>query len=150
MTTTIAPTTTAAPAVATEGLTLNVLRFRTDCTNGGISATTDNLTLVGHLPEDFRNGSPVVPLPKRSRCRASADQTPAVALEIRHIGEHQRLSLVPVTWDAHAGQWVRTYAWTMAGGNYATTSDSRFGEWMEQVTGLRFPGAIDIHDRVEW
>ena len=39
--------------------------------------------------------------------------------------------------------------WTMFGGNYGATSDSRFSDKIEEITGHRFYGAIPIHDRVE-
>jgi len=37
----------------------------------------------------------------------------------------------------------------MFGGNYASTSDSRFGEAVEKIIGTRFYGAVAVHDRVE-
>ena len=37
----------------------------------------------------------------------------------------------------------------MFGGNYGATSDSRFGDAIERITGLGFYGAIAIHDRFE-
>jgi hypothetical protein len=40
--------------------------------------------------------------------------------------------------------------WTMFGGNYAATSDSRLGEAVEAILGHRLYGAIAVHDRVEW
>lgn len=39
--------------------------------------------------------------------------------------------------------------WTMFGGNYAGTCDSRFREAVEKITGARFYGTVPIHDRVE-
>ena len=38
---------------------------------------------------------------------------------------------------------------SMFGGNYASTSDSRFGRAVEKITGNRFYGAVAVHDRVE-
>ena len=40
-------------------------------------------------------------------------------------------------------------SWTMFGGNYAATSDSRFSEAIEKIVGGRFYGAVPVHDRVE-
>lgn len=37
----------------------------------------------------------------------------------------------------------------MMGGCYGGTSDSRFSQAVERITGGRFYGAIPIHDRVE-
>jgi hypothetical protein len=39
--------------------------------------------------------------------------------------------------------------WTMMGGNYAATSDSRFSDKIEEMLGHGFYGAVPIHDRVE-
>ena len=39
--------------------------------------------------------------------------------------------------------------WSMMGGNYAATSDSRFSEAIETIVGGRFNGAVPVHDRVE-
>ena len=38
---------------------------------------------------------------------------------------------------------------TMFGGNYASTSDSRFSNAIEAITGQRFYGAVAVHDRIE-
>ena len=39
--------------------------------------------------------------------------------------------------------------WTMFGGNYASTSDSRFSAAVEEMCGQKFYGAVAVHDRVE-
>jgi len=39
---------------------------------------------------------------------------------------------------------------SMFGGNYGSTSDSRFSEMVERMIGHSFYGAVPIHDRVEW
>ena len=39
--------------------------------------------------------------------------------------------------------------WSMMGGNYAATSDSRFSEAVEELLGHNFYGALPVHDRVE-
>ncbi len=39
--------------------------------------------------------------------------------------------------------------WTMFGGNFAYTSDSRFAEAVAEVVGKRIYAAIPIHDRIE-
>jgi hypothetical protein len=36
---------------------------------------------------------------------------------------------------------------TTFGGNYAATSDSRFGDAIKKITGTEFHGAVAIHDR---
>ena len=40
--------------------------------------------------------------------------------------------------------------WPMFGGNYAATSDSRFGEAISKMTGKKFEhGIVPVHDRFE-
>jgi len=39
--------------------------------------------------------------------------------------------------------------WTMFGGNFAYTSDSRWSDAVEELCGSRQSGAVAIHDRVE-
>ena len=39
--------------------------------------------------------------------------------------------------------------WSMFGGNYAATSDSRLAEAVEKITGHRGDGIVAVHDRVE-
>jgi hypothetical protein len=107
-----------------KGLILEVYRSKgMDCTNGGVSATADELLLVGPgVPEIFEpNGRPVVRL-KMSN------------------GGAGYCHLVP---DLCAGKW------TQFGGNFAYTSDSRFSEIVEKFVGHEHGGPIKIHDRVE-
>jgi len=40
-------------------------------------------------------------------------------------------------------------SWTMFGGNYAASGDSRFGAKVDELLGHHFYGAVPIHDRVE-
>lgn len=40
-------------------------------------------------------------------------------------------------------------SWTMFGGSYCASSDSRFNEKIKELTGKDFYGAVPIHDRVE-
>ena len=39
--------------------------------------------------------------------------------------------------------------WSMMGGSYVATSDSRFNEKIEELTGHTFYGAVALHDRTE-
>lgn len=39
--------------------------------------------------------------------------------------------------------------WTMFGGNFLASSDSRFWELCERLGASRFHGAVSIHDRIE-
>ena len=105
------------------GLLINVYRNGLgDCTNGGVSARYNTLTLVNA-------GGPFDPAP---------DQ-PAMVMERHAPG---CLRLVPVELKK-SGKWV------MFGGNYAATSDSRFSELAHNLLGHTFYGAVAIHDRVE-
>lgn len=69
----------------------------------------------------------------------ASEDCPAVMLE---LGALNSVRLVSVA-DKERG------VWTMFGGNYATTCDSRFSEAVEALLGHRFYGAVAIHDRVE-
>ena len=106
------------------GLIVYIYRDRQlgDCTNGGISATADRLTLVN------------VPGP------SEPDETaPAAILESHAPG---CLRIVP--------QELKDLgAWPMMGGNFAHTSDSRFAGACERLLGHWFYGAVAIHDRTE-
>ena len=90
------------------------------------------------------------------RVFAPRDNAPAVALEINNIPfrksaddkPDKRVHLTPVHWDTLARLYVRAHPWTMAGGNYATTSDSRLSELLEDVLGHTY-GPLSVHDRVE-
>lgn len=124
-----------------KGLTLNVYRSAdrsadgTDCTNNGYTARFTQLTLVG-IKDQTKDGgnATVMPLNKDSQVFAPTANRPAVILVKRRVAGRDIWSLVP---HGFGGQWF------MAGGNYAATSDSRFGD----ITGIY--GAIAVHDRVE-
>lgn len=132
----------------TGGLILSVLRPAEsgDCTNGGITAQANRVTLVGTAEAT----DVVFPIADSSRCVEPNKTRPAVALEIRKrfLGTGKVGSLVPVQWDAEVERYVRAHSWSMAGGNYASTSDSRFGDLVETVLGFRAP-ALAVHDRIE-
>ncbi|NKW64292.1 hypothetical protein GS937_07975 [Rhodococcus hoagii] len=85
-----------------------------------------------------------------SRCVEPTAARPAVALEIRTglLAEDRYISLVPVEWDDEIDAYRRTHSWSMAGGNYATTSDSRFPELVRYYVDA-YSSAVAIHDRVE-
>ncbi|NKV38891.1 hypothetical protein GS919_03320 [Rhodococcus hoagii] len=141
-----------ASAPVARGLLLSVLRNADgrDCTLGGISSRATALTLVGTL--DSRKGQVqrVTAMPARSRCVEPTAARPAVALEIRTglLAEDRYISLVPVEWDDEIDATPRTHSWSMAGGNYATTSDSRFPELVRYYVDA-YSSAVAIHDRVE-
>jgi hypothetical protein len=98
----------------------------TDCTNGGVTnceTGVHKLTLVNV-------DGPFDPTPTR----------PAAWLVPGNVGGSAKI----VPHDEYTNK-----TWTMFGGNYAGTSDSRFTEAVEKITGATFYGAVPIHDRVE-
>ena len=103
-----------------KGLTVYVLRSSLgDCTNGGISATHDQLTIIGKGIE-----GPFEP----------SKDAPAVTLITRNIGGRIYKHLEPCDENAKP-----LPGWYMAGGNFAEESDSRFP--------TDYP--LSIHDRQE-
>jgi hypothetical protein len=128
-----------------HGLTLSILRGQHDCTNNGITATTrglDSLTIVGTMHGDRT----VVPLPADSRVVPATDDRPAVALASNLRGTAY---LAPVELSPDGAYYLRTRR-GMAGGHYATTSDSRISALVASYIGAeRFYGALSVHDRFE-
>lgn len=92
-----------------------------DCTNGGISSKVKGLCVI-NVDGPFQ---------------PSVDY-PAVELVDGHIAG--TLRLVPVDYKGK---------WYMMGGNYGATSDSRFSEACENLSGHVWYGAVPIHDRFE-
>jgi len=105
------------------GLIVNVYASRDgyDCTLNGVTNRFDQLCVINV-------DGPFEP----------SDDCPAVRLE---KGAMDGIAVLrPIEAD---GQW------TMFGGNYAATSDSRFSRAVEKITGHRFYGAVPVHDRIE-
>ena len=98
----------------------------TDCTNGGIT----NIETGVHKLTLVNVDGPFDPEPGR----------PAAWLLPGNV--EGTVKIVP-DWE------FQDNTWTMFGGNYAGTSDSRFTEAVEKITGATFYGAVPIHDRVE-
>lgn len=105
------------------GLIVSVYRNSgTDCTNGGVTARSTHLTLTNV-------DGPFQPTP----------DAPAAKLVLRSTGN---LTVVP---DGLEGKW------TMFGGNFVYTSDSRFSKAVETLGGTKAGGyPIAVHDRVEF
>jgi hypothetical protein len=95
-----------------------------DCTNGGESSYAKGFTVINCE-------GPFEP---------NDDYPPAELICEEPIGGRKCLRLVPVS---------KKEKWTMFGGNYATTSDSRFCRLCDELIGGNFYGAVAIHDRVE-
>tara|TARA_S200002703_G_scaffold134844_1_gene123527 strand:+ start:8 stop:364 length:357 start_codon:yes stop_codon:yes gene_type:complete len=96
-----------------------------DCTNGGIT--------------NHKNGVHQLTIMNAEGPFEPTADAPAAVIKLTPYGQAK---IVP--WDA-----VRDDAWTMMGGNYAATSDSRFNEAINKMTGQDFYGAVPIHDRIE-
>ena len=95
-----------------------------DCTAGGESSYAKGFTVVNAE-------GPFEP----------CEEYPAAELVMAEpIGGKRILRLIP---ESKKGKW------TMFGGNYAGTSDSRFSELCERLLGVNFYGAVAVHDRVE-
>lgn len=109
-----------------RGMLVNIYRTAGgDCTNGGVSATADKALVVGPgIPEIF-----------------AANELPVLVLA-PGLGGFKTARLVPLVLQ-------QAKRWTMFGGNFAYTSDSRFAEAVRAIAGGSFCGAVPIHDRVE-
>ena len=122
-----------------KGLILSVYRNAElgDCTNGGITATANSVTVTGiRRGGRTRKPGPVELLPRTMRVFTPSERAPEVTLVIRENGSGGHwLSLEPAGADESC--------WWMAGGNYAGTTDSRWGE-LAEGTDL-----VSVHDRSE-
>lgn len=108
------------------GLIANIYKNGgTDCSNGGLSSRYDKVTVVNV-------DGPFDP----------ADDRPAVMLLPGNLPGVAKV--VPVV----GGNVAQTHG-PMMGGCYVATSDSRFVEAVERITGARFYGAVALHDRYE-
>lgn len=117
------------------GLILNVYRSErlgpfgeaVDCTLGGVSSKAERLCVI-NVEGPFKP-SPDLDLP-------------AVLLLAGNVPG--ALKIVPADEN---GEPVK--GWTMFGGNYAATSDSRFSKACADLSGSPCYGAVPIHDRIE-
>lgn len=145
-----------------RGLMLNVLRpaGSPDCTNNGISARHNRVTVVGIITDtdDAANAASrrdditprfhVTALPRECQVFAATDDAPAVIIRYSAgwsapTNDQRPIHLDPLD-AATAGTWV------MAGGNYATTTDSRWTDLVRTLTGTTGSSeALRIHDRIE-
>jgi hypothetical protein len=95
-----------------------------DCTLGGESSYAKGFTVINC-------DGPFEP---------NEDYPAAELVMAEPIGGRKILRLIP---ESKKGKW------TMFGGNYAGTSDSRFSELCDRLLGGSFYGAVAVHDRVE-
>lgn len=127
-------------------LTLSVMRDADgiDCTRNGISAQFDRLQLVGTCID----AGTVTAIPEG--VGESIDRiTAPVVLNIRNMMGVQVASIIPANWDEETHSFKAERRWVMAGGNYASFTDSRASRLVEDKLGAHFYGAIAIHDRIE-
>lgn len=119
----------------TKVMTLRVLRDASfpDCTNGGASATYDRIDVI--CDEGFTK-------------TYDPDDAPRdlFRLEVGSIGGQPTAHLVPVR------RREQGMVGPMAGGNYATISDSRWARFVARQLGPEFrfvATCLPIHDRYE-
>lgn len=127
-----------------KGLRLSVYKSARigDCTNGGITAKADEVVLVGILKDGV-----VEPLPRDCQVFTPQDDAPAVVLvPSRAPGYDPTPHLIPLEFvdslpAGHVGP--------MSGGNYAGTSDSRWGELGKLFAPKLHLDLVAVHDRIE-
>ena len=106
------------------GILVNIYRAGRDCTNGGESSFAEGFCVVNAE-------GPFEP----------SERYPGAELVVVEVMAGRKiLRLIPES--------VKDKG-RMFGGNYAATSDSRFGELCAKLLGTNFYGAVAIHDRVE-
>lgn len=110
------------------GLNVHVYRWNLgDCTAGGISEKAAQLCIVNiDGPSD------------------PSDKVPAAFLGTNQVGNPVIKPAILI-----GDEWHETGEWCMMGGNYAGSSDSRFGEAVRKFAP-GFYGALPIHDRIEF
>lgn len=99
-----------------------------DCTNNGISKGVIGLTIVN--------------------IKGPSNPTPDAPAAMLVSGPYNTARIVPAIY-CEIGEYIAEPRWTMMGGNYAATSDSRFSEAVRELLGHGFYGAVAIHDRIE-
>ena len=104
---------------------LEVFKHRgSTCSNDGVTERFDELLLVCDWgPFD-----------------AVGDEENLVVLQVRELWGEKYAELVPYSLVGR---------WTMAGGAYAGSCDSRFNRMVEEATGYPCRGILAVHDRVE-
>lgn len=129
-----------------SGLRVDIFRNAArsgDTTNGGISSRYSRLTITGVL--NMNSSLPTfAALPERAQPFKVSEDAPEAWLCLRNAVGSLVWSVIPANdSDMPHSTWVMRH---MAGGNFASTSDSRFRTAMEPHS---FYGAVAIHDRRE-
>ena len=97
-----------------------------DCTNGGVTSKNIKGLCITNVAGPFD----------------PCELYPAAELVKQTFGHGPSVKIVPT-------EEIAKKSWCMFGGHYGATSDSRFGEAVEEMLGHGFYGALPIHDRVE-
>jgi hypothetical protein len=109
------------------GLHIDVLKNgKYDCTNGGVTSKDIKGLCLENVSGPFN----------------PSDDYPAAMLVSTNVMGRTIVKIVPTAE-------IKKGSWTMMGGHYGATSDSRFSETVEKMLGHSFYGALPIHDRVE-
>ena len=145
------------PVIVARALTVSVLRpaGSPDSTLGGISAGHDRLAVVGYTIRDraaqlhYGSATEVHEIPGTGTRSITEEEPPVILVVIEDLFGDRTARFTPATWDAERSQWKEDPQWWIAGGNYATTSDSRLGDIVTTLLGERFYGALAVHDRNE-
>ena len=130
-----------------KGLILSVYRAadRSDCTNGGVSATHDRIIVVGtkrHVDKNWQ------PLPESLMLPDWGQDLPQFILVESAVPALYGPHLVPLEY-VEKGSNTKEYAGPMMGGNYAESSDSRWCRLSHDIFGRDHQSIAPIHDRVE-
>lgn len=145
------------PVIITPTVHVSVLRpaGQQDSTLGGVTATHDRLAVVGYTVRDraaqLRHGTAteVHAIPDARSQTITAAEPAVILVVIEDLFGNRTARLVPAVWDTERSKWSEEPHWWMAGGNYATTSDSRIVDLVSTLLDARFYGALAVHDRNE-
>lgn len=122
-------------------LTVYVLRHPLgDFTAGGPSARHDQIIVVNANGPGYIERQ-AVECPSKAFMLVPNPFNTVALVRAENLGTVDRPEWAPLRKDGHVGP--------MAGGNFAHTSDSRFGEKCREIIGRSFYGAVAIHDRFE-
>lgn len=122
-----------------------------DCTNGGVSADVNSLTIVGTCSGDDNIVRPL-DTGYRFPSIAPSPTAPAVALAHRVIAGRRIAEIVPVKRNDDGSYTAKRGG--MSGGNFGFSFDSRFARVLEDLSGsnrfdVPLSAPVSIMDRFE-
>ena len=114
------------------GLHVEIYRddTRGGCSNHGVSDLETNPKIKGLTITNIE--APFEP----------SEEYPAAKLVVEKVFQHPTVRVIPQ-------KLLNAGVWTMMGGSYVAACDSRFNEKIYKLTGIRFYGAVPLHDRTE-